>query len=216
MFPDQINWSDPADIAHWLDHLRQKLIRRYGHIDADLLDASIEDALMHYQNRPQCFDASRGVPRLCYLEWRTRHYLDKRFQKVRRRQQHEKAVGVSEKKFEKIVSEVRGRGGIYLGKDRTEQGPDERREESNGWRKVLGRILMLLNTHDRAGVFLFLLGASREEWVQHLGIERLSEREQQQQVNREKDRLMKKLKRWAQKMRGGWISGQNASSTEVF
>jgi hypothetical protein len=203
MFPNQIDWGDAADIAHWLGHLRQKLSRRYRHLDTQLLDGSIEDALLHYQRCPQCFDVSRGVPLLYYLVWRTRHYLDKRLQKMKRRRQREKAAGISEKNFEKIVSEVRGRGGIYLGEERTEQEIEEQREEAERRQEGLAALLLHLNSHDRCGLYLFLLGASCEKWVQHLGIERLPPEEQRCQVNREKDRLKKKLRRWAQKMRGG-------------
>jgi hypothetical protein len=167
-----------------------------------LLDASIEDALEHYRDHPEKFDASRGS--LSHYLWLwTRHYLDKRLRKVKRRRQHEKTAGVSEKKFERIVSEVRGRGGIYLGKDRTEQETEERREKFERRKEALHTIVALLNPHDRDGVELLLAGASREEWIWHLGIERLTRDDQQDAVNREKERLMKKLRRRARKIQGG-------------
>lgn len=202
MFPDHIEWSDPADFLHWQAYLRQRYIRRNSHVDAHLLDESIQDALLNYRDHPERFDASRGS--LTHYLWlRTRHYLDKQLQKEKRHRQREKAVGVSEKEFEKIVSEVRVRGGIYLGKDGKAQEAEERQEESVKRDKILWEILPLLPSYDRCGVYLFLLRASREEWVEHLRIEHLPREEQQDRVNREKERLRKKLKRRAQKMQGG-------------
>jgi hypothetical protein len=160
MLPDQISWSDSADFLHWLAYLRQKFNGRCSHIDADLLGASIEDALLHFRDHPEEFDASRGS--LSHYLWlRTRHYLDKRLRKVKRRRQHEKTVGLSEKNFEKIVSEVRRRGGIYLGQDRTEQEAEERREETERQRQALDAIMADLNLHDRASVELLCTGAAR-------------------------------------------------------
>src|SRR5579884_711752 len=205
MLPDQINWSDTADFLHWLAYLRQKFNGRCSHIDAHLLDGSIEDALLHYRDHPEKFDSGR-TPLSYYLWLRTRHSLDKRLQKVKRRRQHEKTVGVSEKDFEKIVSEVRGTRGIYLGKDGTEQESEERREEVIRQKEALDAIVANLNPHDRVGVDLLRIGASVETWVQHLEIERLPQREQQHTVNLEKDRLKKKLKRRAQKMQGGRLA----------
>ncbi|HLI62938.1 MAG TPA: hypothetical protein VKV05_06035 [Terriglobales bacterium] len=60
-----------------------------------------------------------------------------------------------------------------------------------------------LKPHDRAGVELLCAGAGCERWIQHLGIEYLLSEEQRRKINAEKDRLKKKLKRWAQKMREG-------------
>lgn len=108
MTHDQIDWCDPASIAQVRDYLRQELRSRYGGVEEQVREESIEDALMHYQRYPQSFDASRGVPLYFYLEMRTRHYLDKLLQKANRHREHAKAVGVWEKKFEKIVSETRG------------------------------------------------------------------------------------------------------------
>jgi hypothetical protein len=202
MVHDQIDLSDPASIARVKDKLRQKLRRRYGRIDQHLLEESIEDALMHYRNYPEKFDATRGVPLLSYLELWTCHYLDKRLQRVKRRRKHEKAAGVSDKIFEKIVSEMRARGGIYIGKESTEEEAEQLREEAERWKEVLDALLALLNPHDRAGVDLLRIGASREEWIRHLRIEHLPQKEQQRKVNVEKDRLKKKLKRWARKIQG--------------
>lgn len=203
MLLDQIDWRDPADIADWLHFLHRKLIGRYGHVDDHLLDGSIEDALLHYQSCPGCFDATRGVPLSYYLALWTRSYLDRKLRKMKRRRKHERAVGVWDKQFEKIVSEARREKCIYSGKDEIEQESEERREEVIRQKEALDAIVADLNPHDRAGVDLLRIGASVETWVQHLGIERLPQREQQHAVNREKERLIKKLKRRAQKMPGG-------------
>lgn len=203
MLHDQIDWSDPASIAALQNYLRSKLSRRYSRIDEHWLEASIEDALLHYRDHPEQFDASRGVPLSYYLWLRTRHYLDKLLQKVKRRRQHEKTAGVSEKNFEKIVSEAKGTGGIYLGKYKTEQDTEERREEGERRRQALDAVVADQTPHNRAGVELLRTGASREEWVRHLRIECLPQKDQQDKVNAEKDRLMKKLRRWARKFQEG-------------
>lgn len=201
MFPDHIDWNDPADITRWLDYLRQKLRTGYSGVIEDLLEAAIVDALVHYERHPECFDASRGSLS-CYLWWRARHYLDKQLQKEKCHCKHEEAAGVSDKDFEKTVSEVRGRRGIDIGRESSEEEGEDRREEAKRRKAVLYALLPLLNSHDRCGVYLFFLGASREEWVEHLGIEHLPQKEQHRKVNRKKERLIKKLKRRAQTMRG--------------
>jgi hypothetical protein len=203
VFPDTIDWSYPADFFHWLADLRQKLIRRYSHIDVHLLDESIEDAVLHYSDHPKNFDASRGVPLSYYLWLRTRHYLDKRLQKVKCRRYHERAVGVSEKNLEKIVSAMRGRRSIYVGKDATERDTEEQRADSEWRRQALDAIVATLDPHDRAGVELLHTGVSCEAWVRHLGIQRLPRNMQQQKVKAEKDRLKKKMRRRAEQMQRG-------------
>jgi len=99
---------DSEVIAHELALLRQRLSRRHSHIDEHLLDEVIEDALLHYCDCPEQFDGSQGAPLECYLTWRARSYMSTELRKEKRHRQHERAAGVSEKDFEKIVSEVRG------------------------------------------------------------------------------------------------------------
>ncbi len=197
--------SDPEFIAQELSYLRQKLSRRYRHIDEHLLDASIEDALLYYRRNPHCFDASRGVPLSSYMELWARSYLFRLLRREKRHRRHQKAAGVSERNFEKILSEVRAERSIYTGRDRSGQEAEEREEELDRQRGVVNAIVAQLNPRDRAGVRLLLDGASFEEWVRHLGIEHLPRKEQQHKVNGEKDRLMKYLKRRAQKMQGGGV-----------
>lgn len=197
---DQIDWNDPASVTRAQDYLRQKLRGRYSHIDEHFREASIEDALMHYEYHPESFDESRSVPLYYYLELRARSYLDMRLRKVRRRRKHEKAIGVSDGFFEKILSEMRGRRCINIGKESTEEEAEQQREEAERRKEALDAIMALLNPHDRASVELLRTGASREDWVRHLGIERLPENEQRRKVYAEKDRLMKKLKRRVKKM----------------
>lgn len=96
---------------------------------------------------------------------------------------------------------------INIGKDRAEQETEEQREEAERRKEALDAIVADLNPHDRAGVDLLRTSASREEWLRHLGIERLPEKEQQRKVNVEKDRLKKKLKRRAEKMRKQELPG---------
>lgn len=203
MLDDQDDLSDPAVMAHVLADLHQKLSGKYRHIDEQLLGESIENAVLHLLARPERFDASRGVPWSFYLKLWVRSYLDKQLRKEKRHRQHEKAAGVSEKIFEKIVSGVGSGRGIYLGRDRSEQEDEEREEEVERERKVLDAIVAQLNPCDQAEVQLLRVGASREEWVRQLGIEDMPRKEQQRKVDAEKDRLMKKLKRRAQKMPGG-------------
>jgi hypothetical protein len=152
---------------------------------------------------PERFDASRGVPLSFYLELWVRSYLDKELRKEKRHRKHEKAAGVSEKIFEKIVSGVGAGRDIYIGRDRSEQEVEEREEEVERERKLLDAIVAHLNPRDRAGVQLLRVGVSREEWVRHLRIEDMPRRKQQRKVDAHKDHLMKKLKRRAQKMQGG-------------
>ena len=152
MSRDQGDASDPEFIAHELSDLHQKLSRRYGHIDEHLLDASIEDALMHDLRCPECFDASRGATLESYLIWRTRHYLDKRLRKVNCRRKHEKTVGILEINFEKIVSEVMAERGISLGRDESEPEAEDRDEEIARERAILDAIVSRLNPRDQAGV----------------------------------------------------------------
>lgn len=197
MFPDQIDWNNQADLDHWLHFLRQKLNGRYRHVDEHLLNESIADALMHYKLQPNQFDASRS-PLTYYLKLWTRSYLDLKWRKEGCRRRHEKAAGVSDKIFEKILSETRHGKCIYIGKDRTEQ----EREEAERQQEVLDALKVRLNSYDRAGIELMLAGASDEEWVRHLGIEPLPESEQKRRINREKERLRTKLRRWAQKIQG--------------
>lgn len=194
--------SDPELIVHELSELHQKLHRRYRHVDVHLLDASIEDALLHYRGCPEQFDASRGSLG-SYLTCRTRHYLNVRLRKLRRRQRHENAVGISERDFEKIVSGLRTERCIYIGEDGSQEEAEEREEELARERALLCAIMEQLNPLDRAGVQFLLAGAAREEWVRHLRIEDLPREEQQRKIDGEKDRLRKKLKRRAQKMQGG-------------
>ncbi len=200
------NQDDPEFIAHELALLRRRLRGRYNHIDEHLLDGSIEDALLHYRAYPDHFDASRGVPLECYLSWRTRGYLSMALRKEKRHQQHEKAAGVREKNFEKIVSEVRAGRSIYIGRDGSERETEEREEELDRERELLSAIVASLAPCEQAELQLLLAGASRNEWVQHLGIAHLPPKEQQRKVNAEKDRLKKKLKRRAQKMQGGGVA----------
>lgn len=205
MLHDQDDLSDPAVMAYVVADLHQELSGRYRHVDEQLLVESIEDAVLHLLARPELFDASRGVPRSFYLKLWVRSYLDKKLRKEKRHRQHEKAAGVSEKIFEKIVSEVGSGRGIYLGRDRSEQEEEEREEEVERERKNLDAIVARLNPCDQVRVQLLRVGASREEWVGQLEIEDMPLKEQQGKVNAEKDRLMKKLKRRAQKMPGGGV-----------
>ncbi len=204
MSDGKIDWSDGASIDRAKDHLRQRLRGRYSGADEHFLEASIEDALMHYQKHPESFDASRGASLYYYLELRARSFMHMRLRKVNRRRKHEKAIGVSDKIFEKILSEMRGKRCINIGKESTvEEEAEQQREEAKRWKEALDGIVADLNPHDRAGVDLLRAGASRDEWVGHLRIDRLPDKEQRRKIYAEKDRLMKKLKRRAQRMQGG-------------
>jgi hypothetical protein len=186
----KVDLSEAASLAEFVDYylsfLHQKLASKYKLVDEHLLDASIEDALLRHLACPERFDAARGTSLLSYLELWTRSYLDKRLRKVKCRQKHEQAVGVSGENFEKIVSENRMERGICLqtGKKLLEE-----------WGKALDAIVARLNPRDRAEVQLLRDGDSFEEWVRHLRIEHLPFEEQRHKVNAEKDRLKKKLKR---------------------
>lgn len=204
MSDDKIDWSDSASIERAKDFLRQKLRGRYGGVDEQLLDESIEDALRHYQNHPESFDLSRGASLYSYLEWKARSYMAVRLRKVSRRRKHEKAIGISDRIFEKILSEMTGRRCINIGKENTaEEEAEQQREEAERRKAVLDAIVADLNPHDQAGVELSRTGAPHEEWVRHLGIERLPENEQRRKIYAEKDRLKKKLKRRARKIQEG-------------
>jgi hypothetical protein len=201
----QVDMSDPAVLAYLLVGLHQKLSKKFNHVDEHLLDGSIDDALLRHLRCPERFDASRDVPLSYYLELWIRSYLDMKRRRVSRRRKHEKAAGVSDKVFEKILSETRGGGCIYLGKNRTDEEGEEQREEAERRKEAFDTLVARLNPHDRAGVELLRTGASHEEWVQHLGIVSLPQSAQRRKVNLEKDRLKKTLKRWAQKMQGGGL-----------
>jgi hypothetical protein len=200
MWHGQGHPSAPEISDHELTDLHQRLAGRYRHVDEHLLDGSIEDAILHHLAHPECFASDRGIPLQFYLEMWTRSYLSRRLRTEKRRQQHERTVGISGEIFEKIVSEMRAERSIYLQRDR---------EELADQREALDAIVALLNPYDRAGVELLRAGASREEWIRHLGIGSLPQMEQQRKVNVEKDRLKKKLKRWAQKMQGGGARSQD-------
>jgi hypothetical protein len=194
---------DPNILVHELALLRQQFRAGYRHIDEHLLEESIEDALLHYLDNPGCFDASRGASLHCYLAWQTRSCLYRHLRGEARHRQHEKAAGVWEKDFEEIVPEARAERSIYLGRDRSEQEAEVRKEELDRERVILSAIAALLDPWEQAGVQLLLEGVSHEEWVLHLEIEQLPQKEQHHRVNQEKDRLKKKLKRRVQKMQGG-------------
>lgn len=202
MTHDPVDWNDLASIAQAQAHLRQKLRKSYRGIDDQWVEASIEDALMHYRRCPENYDASRGSL-YHYLELRARSYLTMRLRKANRRRQHEKAVGVLDRIFEKKMSETSGRRPINIGKNKTEEEAEEEQEEAERRKEALDAVLALLNPHDRAGVELLRTGASSEEWIRHLGIESLPQKEQQRNIYAAKDRLMKKLKRRARKLQGG-------------
>lgn len=202
---------DPQVIVQERALLRQKLGGRYRYVDTELLEEAIDDALIHYHAHPETFDSSRAASLLSYLVLRVRHYLDKKLQKERRHQQHEKAAGVSDKNFEKIMSEVRVGRGIYVGRDKNDRDAAERQESLERQRAILNAIMADLDTCDLDGVRLLLAGASTDEWVKHLGIEHLPHEEQHAQVKREKDRLIKKLQRRAQKVQGKGSSSDRSA-----
>lgn len=198
MFPYQIDWNDQADTDRWIEHLRRKFSRRYWHIDAHLLNGSIADALMRYRSGTGEFDPSRSSLSFYLALW-VRSYLDMKLRKVKRQRKRERPAGVSDKIFEEILSETSRGKCICIGKDKTE--PE--REEAERRNEVFDALVARLNPHDRAGADLLRAGASREDWVQHLGFEPLPKGEQRDRINRERERLRTKLKRWAQKMQGG-------------
>lgn len=183
--------------------LRQMLGGRYRHIDEDMREESIDDALLFFLAHPQCFDMSRGDSLDCCLEWRARGYLGARLRGEQRHRQHQTAAGVSDKIFEKIMSEEGVGRRNYIGRERNEREAEEREERLESQRAILKVLMARLKPHDLDGVQLLLAGASSEEWMRHLGIEQLPPKQQQKKVNREKERLIRKLKRWAQDMQRG-------------
>lgn len=203
--------SKLADVAPTMASLRQNFKRKYNSVDEHLLEESIEHAVLHYVADPDCFDASRGVPLPYYLWLWSRSYLDKRLRKNKRRRMHEKAVGVSEKEFEKIMSGNRGGTGIYLGKDENGQEIEEREEELERARSILDVIVPGLDPYNQAAVQLLRDGASGAEWVRRLGIEYLPRKRQQRRIDAEKDRLRKLLRRKAEKMREDELHSSTSS-----
>ncbi|HTU89059.1 MAG TPA: sigma factor [Gemmataceae bacterium] len=194
---------DSEVIAQLLSLLHEHLSERYRHIDEHLLEESIEDAVLRYGAHPEQFDASRGDFLSYLLSW-VRSYLYRGRRKETRHRLHEKAAGVSDKIFERIVSEAGVGRSIYnIGRDESEKEVEEREERRERQRAILNAMMARLDSCELAEVQLFLAGASHEEWVRHMGIEHLPPEEQREEVNKEKARLKINLKRWAQKMQGG-------------
>lgn len=177
-----------------LNPLERMLGQAKPSIEKAMVAESAEDALLDYLSRPERFDPSRGVPLLRWLFIQARGHLSNKLRQKRSRQQHERPVGVRGEQFEKFVSEMSHEMTTYQGKEK-----EALAEE----RLVLDNLVMRLSFDDREEVALLRRGASFKEWVQLLGIDNYPAEVQHKKINAEKDRLKKKLKRWAQKMPRG-------------
>jgi hypothetical protein len=193
------------EIYSLLPLLIRLLSRKHPH-DRDEAAESAEDAVLDYLSEPERFDPCRGCALVTWLAIQARGHMSHLLRKKASREKHEKAVGIAEKIFEEKMSEMGVGMAISKGRD------EDKTEE---WRQELDDLLRMLNPCDCDGVLLLRRDAPIEEWVQHLHIEDLPVEEQRHRINREKDRLKKKLRRLAQRMQGGggkqsWLAAKRA------
>lgn len=199
-----IEWGDPAVIVHVIALLRQKLRKCFWWIDEHLMEEAIEDAVLDHKRYPERFDASRGVSLSYYLALCARSYLFTRLRQVKRRRKHEKAVGVSETIFENLEKKCRekGLGGVSSVERNESEQKSEDREDDQAQEAILDVLVAQLKPRDQIGARLLHEGASCEEWVRHLRIEKLPHEKQQHKIDAEKDRLRKLLRRRVRKLQG--------------
>ncbi len=181
------------EICSLLPSLTRMLGRKHPR-DQEEAAESVEEALLKYLSAPERFDPCRGCTLVTWLAIQARGHMSHRLRKKASRQKHEKVVGVAERIFEEKLSEM----GVEMAicKGRYEHKIEE-------WRQKMDDLLQMLKPCDCNRVALLRRHAPCEEWVQHLHIEDLPEEEQRYTINREKDRLKKKLRRLAQRMQGG-------------
>lgn len=180
---DRVAWEEIA--AYYLPLLSQSLLYRRPDVDVDMIDQTVEDALLGYLNAPQRFDATRGVSLGYWLLIQARGGLSNALRKEGNRQKHERAAGIEGQFFEKNARTVSRKWGLddYL---LTEEEAQSRCPKEAIW------LMAKFSQRELVELELLTERAPLEEWVNLLSLQGLPEAERRPRIQREKERLRKK------------------------
>jgi len=151
--------------------------------DEHALNDSLEDALRNFLVHPAHYHADCGLTVAGYLRMVARGAFANRRRSQSRRRKREKTLGVYPQEFENIF------------------GNDGGNKPSTGQYdigEVLEQFRKTLPAADLPAFDLLRAGAPQEDWVRHLQLEGRPEEEQRRRINREQERLKRKLRRRAQ------------------
>jgi hypothetical protein len=176
-------WNDFD--AFYLPLLISEFRDRFPGVDPQLVEESVEDALLAFQGNPENHEARIDDDVLDSLRARVFGLMRNKLRQRYRRDKHEAAAGVLEEDFARICVSKRKRSDfISIGA-----------AESSPRSEALDKVVSGLSRHQRAEVALLMDKASWKRWARKLEVGHLPEGEQRGLVSKEKKRLKQKIRR---------------------
>lgn len=176
----------PADVCHaYLNPLLARLAARFPHVDPDLRQSAVHQALIAYVQSPLSYDPARADLAV-YLRMAAGRDLLNLLK--REGKHHAGRVGWN------VVEDGLESGNISGG-----EGPAqslERAEEDREREAFLAAVAETFTEPERRALGLMLAGARKtEEFARALGLDGLPAAEQAREVKKVKDRIIKRLER---------------------
>jgi hypothetical protein len=180
-----------ADIcAVYLAPLLDWLAAKYPHVDPDLRQTAVHDALISYGSNPNAYDPQRG-DLAKFLRMAARADLYNLHQREARH--HHERIAWS-------VVEDDPEGGNLSGREEEPTLRLQRDEEAEECRSFLHSVQASLDPADQRVLELMVRGErATAVYATELGISGLPAQEQERQVKRAKDRIKKRLERGGSK-----------------
>ena len=181
-----LNPAAVADVCRvYINPLIEWVARKFAGVDSHLRATAVHEALMTYVRNPAAYDPNRGDLAL-YLRMAARWDLVNLLKRESKHQQGRVDWAVVEDEAED--------GNLFGADDPSLQ--LLRAEESQQWQAFLGNVIAFFTEEERRVLELMLAGERKTEVYAHaLRIEGSLTAEQEREVKKVKDRIMKRLQR---------------------